>query len=551
VTVSPDQRYGSFTKCSSFRFILEENWYYLQKMFGVCLLSFYISRSLKFLAAFLAAVFIWSGPGTASANNADLNNVQAGDKLCTVLPDGYETEFQPFTSHTIPWKIKEAGFKDLCMKDAFPSAVLPAFQAKIIGIRRDGFILAVPRVASPLRFFLKSVAKLGWSYYETGRYALVKDKADSPAGELDSIPASGMYALALSAAQTEHLVSRDEAIRVLRMIHDTVKDRTVMPRAYGILPHFVRWKKNRYVSVAEYSTVDTALYYHSMLIASEILGQSDVASELRKEIEEMNFVSLTVGHGPNKGFITMGVERDGKTIMENSVWNFWGGESALVLLLEKMSGERPEFPVPADPDRAGSTGNVFEGRGFIAEIQSLFYPQFNSDRPDKLTGQYWLMKRRQLLRDQVESTVRYFPGSKAAEDGLYGYSCGEVNKSLGSGCGNYCENGIRDGKNRPVKPRPVIFPHYIMMSSQASKDPAEQVHELKILEREGLFPPWGLVESCNVDLTASLPMMGSLNASFEAISAYHLLCRIEGRPDVIYSAASSMPFLKRAMEIFY
>ncbi len=375
---------------------------------------------------------------------------------------GYELVYQPVDDHYIPRGIHQAEFNYSCMEDAYPSQILPSSQAKIIGTYEKGFIMAFPKMASELRFFLKSLAKLGWSYYETDRYALVKDKAHIPDGEMDSIPASGMYALALSAAQAEHLVSRDEAIRVLGKIYNTISNEAVIPRAYGVLPHFVRWHGNKYVSLSEYSTVDTALYYHSMLIASGILGQSDIVAGLKKEIKKIEFEALTIKSGPDKGFITMGIDRDGKTIFRDRAWRHWGGETALVLLLAKMSGYARGFPVSTDQESAGARGNVFDGRGFIAEIQSLFYPQFDSVQPDKLTGQDWLKARRRLLHDQMHSTITNFPGSKAAEYNLYGYSCGEVNNTFAAGCSDYCENGIKDEKNRFIKPRPVIFPHYML-----------------------------------------------------------------------------------------
>ncbi len=500
----------------------------------------------------LAACMLFGAARLCSASSAgSLSAAVCAPNLSGIFPNGYEAVYQPADDGNVPLAIKQEGSNDLCLADAYPPQILPAFSARIIGTYKKGFILAFPSMAPESRFFLKSLAKLGWSYYETDRYALVKDKAEIRGGEMDSIPASGMYALALSAAQKEHLVSKDEAVRVLRKIYGTVSDVAVMPRAYGILPHFVKWQGNRYSSLAEYSTVDTALYYHSMLIASEILGQTDIFAGLMREIGNIDFGALTIKSGPNKGFITMGIDRGGRKIFKDSVWRYWGGESALVLLLAKLSGDAPVFHVSDNPDMAGSGGNVFAGRGFIAEIQSLFYPQFDSALPDRLTGQDWLAKRRRLTQDQIKTTIDSFPGSKAAEYKLYGYSCGEIRGKLAAGCGSYCENGIKDGKNKMIKPHPVIFPHYILMSSQSSEHPGIQVRKLEILERKGLFPPWGLVESCGVNLKNSLPMMGSLNASFEAISAYHLLAKISGKPDVIYDAARQIPALKKAVGIFY
>lgn len=260
--------------------------------------------SLKWSIVF-AVLLLWACTCTASilidkpASASCAQNLYGASFLA-----GYELAYQPVDYNYIPRGIHQADLTYSCLEDAYPSQILPSFRAKIIGTYKKGFMIAFPKMASELRFFLKALAKLGWSYYETNRYALVKDKAHIPNGETDSIPASGMYALALSAAQGEHLVSRDEAIRVLRKIYNTISNEAVIPKAYGVLPHFVRWHGNKYVSLSEYSTVDTALYYHSMLIASGILGQSDIVAGLKKEIKKIEFEALTIKSGPNKGFIT-------------------------------------------------------------------------------------------------------------------------------------------------------------------------------------------------------------------------------------------------------
>ena len=497
----------------------------------------------KVFAIFLAVILLWTPFGNASTLSEKTQPISCTTALSQIFPQGYEVTYQPAQNYLGTYNDTS------CFKSSYPSQILPSFQAYIKSVDKTKLMVAIPKLAPERRFFLESLAKLGLSYDETGQFALVKDKADSPPGIMESIPASGMYALALSAAQAEHLVSKDEAIRVLRKIHNTVRNGTVMPRAYGILPHFVSWQKNKYVSLAEYSTVDTALYYHSMLLASGILGQKDIEAELLEEIKHIDFNALTIKDGPNKGFISMGVDVDGATIYGDKVWRHWGGESALVLLLARIAGSTPCFPVSNDPGEAGSTGNFYAGRGFIAEIQSLFYPQFNSERPDALTGQNWLKMRRQLLRDQVQCTLGNFGGSNADRLSLYGFSCGEITGVSGSTM--YWENGIKDAKNKFIKPKPFIFPHYILMSSQASEFPARQLHTLELLEREGLFTPWGLVESFNVDLNETDTLNGSLNASFEALSAYHLMGRIDGRRDVIYETALRMPLLRDSMGMFY
>ena len=52
-------------------------------------------------------------------------------------------------------------------------------------------------------------------------------------------------------------------------------------------------------------------------------------------------------------------------------------------------------------------------------------------------------------------------------------------------------------------------------------------------------------------MTEYAPMLGSLNAAFECLGAYHLAVQTLGRPDNIYQAAVECPPLARAIETFY
>ena len=71
------------------------------------------------------------------------------------------------------------------------------------------------------------------------------------------------------------------------------------------------------------------------------------------------------------------------------------------------------------------------------------------------------------------------------------------------------------------------------------------------MESRGLYPPWGLVENVNVDLSEYLPLQGSLNASFESIAAYHLWAEVAAQPDDIYKSASRCAVLQDAIRAFY
>ena len=70
------------------------------------------------------------------------------------------------------------------------------------------------------------------------------------------------------------------------------------------------------------------------------------------------------------------------------------------------------------------------------------------------------------------------------------------------------------------------------------------------MESCGLMPPWGMVESFTKDLEY-LPMLGSLSAAFECISAYHLWARVTGERDQIYEAVDFCGLLREAVKAFY
>ena len=64
------------------------------------------------------------------------------------------------------------------------------------------------------------------------------------------------------------------------------------------------------------------------------------------------------------------------------------------------------------------------------------------------------------------------------------------------------------------------------MSGQlrAPDDTYKLLHDM---EKRGLMPPWGLVENVKADLSEYSPMLGSLNAAFECLGAYHLCLESE------------------------
>ena len=322
------------------------------------------------------------------------------------------------------------------------------------------------------------------------------------------------------------IVDREFAAQTLRKVHRTV---SALPRACGLLPHFIQKHGERHQMLrgTEYSTVDTSLYYHGMILAAQMLSDSDTLAELTKAVKEIQFDQLRDA----EGFVIHGLKDDGRTPLSSS-WRDWGGETALVLLLERMAAGDAARP------RMEKTGTVFNGVGFIAEIQGLFYPDFSRDEPDALTGVNWLQARRALLKEQMEC---FPPTCEAARLGVYGLSAGEGRRGVG-----YAADGTRKTPKTDL-----IHPHYMLMSATLRPDPQGVYRSLLAMEGRGLFPPWGMVENVTSDLKEYLPLIGSLNASFECLGAYHLWAKATGGQDSVYEAAHACPLSAEAIRVFY
>jgi hypothetical protein len=357
----------------------------------------------------------------------------------------------------------------------------------------------------------------------------VKDRAHLEDGAFESIASTGMFALATAAVAQSPLemVSRAEAGRIVRQIANAVK---ALDRPRGLLPHFVRRCASGYGihPGTEFSTVDTALYYHSLLLSAELLKDEALKEELLTAMQGIQFDQLRLPGGE----VTHGMKEDGHTLLAHG-WRDWGGETALVMMLQHLLDEKaPRVPMQ-------HPGQAWQGTGFITEIQSLFYPDFSESIPSAVDGVNWLAARQTMLRRQRDAISLRWPGSKAAELGLYGFSAGE---------GDYGDRYLVGGVDLPNQV--IIHPHYMLMSG-ALREPAELYQTLQRLEEANLFPPWGLVESVHMSVSHYLPMNGSLNAAFETLGAYHLFAKHRQLGDAVYEACRLSPQLRRAAELFY
>lgn len=372
-----------------------------------------------------------------------------------------------------------------------------------------------------------SYAKLA-RCYDAGS-GFVKDRAHLEDGAFESLASTGLFALATAVVCQPplNMVSPEKARATLQQIHAAVKG---LDRPHGVLPHFVRRGATGYKihPGTEFSTVDTAIYYHSLLLGSEMLNDPDLRVEITSAVDQIDFDKLRLPGGE----ISHGLKEDGRTLLEHG-WKDWGGETALVMMLQNIVNEQAPHRKMERPAQA------WQGTGFIPEIQSLFYPDFDSDVPDALDEVRWLATRQLMLTRQKDYIMRTWPGSFAARMGLYGLSAGE---------GLYGDSYFVGGVDLPNQK--VIHPHYVLMSASLT-EPAETYALLRRLQKAGIFTPWGMVEAVAVSGKSYLPMNGSLNAGFETLGAYHLLAKHRGIPNILHAASRKSAELRRATELFY
>ena len=386
-------------------------------------------------------------------------------------------------------------------------------------------VLQFPELPIETMTFLKSYVKLARCYDPIA--GVVKDRENWPVGDFDSVPTSGLFCLATCAAADLGIVNHAFAHEVLRKVHGTIRQ---VPTMFGVLPHFLRRYDGKYRihKGTEYSTVDHALYAFSMMLAATCLGEKEILREVTADVCNIDFKQLY----DERGRISHGFNEKGLQL--KSYWFDWGAETALVLLLESVvMGKDAKLAM-------SSSGKVHNEVGFIPLLCDLFTRRFDQSVPDAITKQNWNKIKRELLRKQMHYFKNSLPDSRASLREIYGLSAGEGPNGLGYVANGTALPGIQ-----------LIHPHYILLSSMFHPSTREAYRVISRLEEEELFPPWGLVENCNTTLKNTLPMNGSLNASFEVISAYHLHQKHLNQPDIIYEAAESCKVFAEALNVFY
>lgn len=390
-----------------------------------------------------------------------------------------------------------------------------------------GFEVEEPAARPEERLFAVSYAKAARCY--SPATGLVRDRAQTEDGAFDSLPATGLFLLATAGAAEQGMVDAAFARAALQRSLTTAAE---LRGPHGLLPHFARRTEGRYHihPGTEYSTVDTAIYYHGALLAARVLGAAELEAQVLEGIREVDFASLR----DEEGYVLHGMKDDGTTRLVYR-WRDWGGETALVLLLQAIASEGTLSPQMA------SNGRVHQGAGFIAEIQSLFFPDFSQSTPDALTGVDWLASRRQLYQDQQHYFCRTQPPEGyARRHGLFGLSAGEGAFGIGYHVGG-CD----------LPDQTLLHLHYMVMAASLDPAPQEAAARFTKLAELDLLPAWGLAENVFADGAEHLPLIAGLNAGFEAVGAYHFLRHIQGGENAIYAAALSSPEVRRAMRVFY
>jgi hypothetical protein len=181
-----------------------------------------------------------------------------------------------------------------------------------------GLVIEYPPLAFADRVFLVSYAKLARSAIPgTG---FVRDQAQRPAGAFEGVPASGMYALATAAAADRGFVTRAVAVAVL---HEAYQAVARLPKADGWLPHFVSRPTGGEYRIhpgTEFSTIDTSLTYHGLLLAAAVLSEQSILDRLTSDVRALRFDRLR----HESGYLRMGYATDGRTPLLGT-WAEWAG----------------------------------------------------------------------------------------------------------------------------------------------------------------------------------------------------------------------------------
>ncbi|MFD0892624.1 hypothetical protein KBB96_14465 [Luteolibacter ambystomatis] len=394
-----------------------------------------------------------------------------------------------------------------------------------ITLRRMGFEAEKPDIEPADWLFRISLGKLRRCL--DPQSGLTAARAHTGKGRFLALPGSGMNALATAIAAKQGLIDPKQAADEVRV---TARTLLAINQSHGFLPHFANREPDGRVERSEkteYSSVDTALTLQGLLLAADVLELNDTAEAVRQRIRSIDWSGMI----DEKGFPHHGYSSSTGQVLSGA-YRGWGGEQALTVLLEGMArGDKAQ-------GKLATNGKIYRGVGFIAEIQSLFHPDFDRPEADRLSGISWPETRRRLANDQAGYFTKRKPECPASKLGLWGLSAGEGGMPGAAYAANGCD----------LPDLTWIHPHYPVMACMS--DPARLEQVIGAFEKAGLLFPRGLPETVSIDGVRYNPMQCSLNASFETLAAYHAWKRPSGQ-DVVDQASLADPLIRMGMRRFY
>ncbi|MCU0509404.1 MAG: hypothetical protein MUC34_13630 [Anaerolineae bacterium] len=387
-----------------------------------------------------------------------------------------------------------------------------------------------------------ATAAFVWSYGQLldnwdPESGLVRDKAHEASREFDAVQATGSLAAATALAEQLGVVSRADAVQVVKLIGRALLDD--LPRQHGLWPHWVRTSASGRPSIVpgtEYSSVDTVIAALGLLSAQSALGMD--TSRTERVLREIDWSDLLQANGIRHGYNEAGE-------LLPYAWDTFGGESWLVALAyAAATGKVAPLEYPDPP-----TAN---GCGFIDEMAWLYVPP---PQGRDAWGDDWRAYRSVAAEAQAAYFVTRYPTSCLAPAGFFGLSAAEgpdparvalsaIYQAFGVG-GRFA--GPNDGSS--LWGAPVVVPHYAAMV--ASLRPQEATAMWDRLMRDGFFTPLTNVESifvadeasCAPDAMTWNSLKGSWNLALQTLGWGRFLAQRRGEPPVLWRAVERNAFL--------
>jgi hypothetical protein len=343
------------------------------------------------------------------------------------------------------------------------------------------------------------------------------------------VPSTGMMALALIIGSDLKFIEFDVARRLFESIVN-VGHPAIVARAYnGWLPHFIGLDPN---SKSEFSVVDTAIYYDSLLFGLEYFKFYDKKKEIVDDIKKIQFKPLL-----SENRISLGYESDLKIIPY--YYDVIGGEFILIELLRAIATGDTQKNLSIQHRK--TWGEI----GFIPEIANLFFFQFGSlSEPDAVYKHNWLGERKRLYERQrsIIPGVPYFGFSE----------CEIIDKDEKR---RYVQQGAELDKIRSLGgPDGFWFtPSYQFMTSLL--DSSNFYSTYRPIQK--YLSPLSSVPECIFYSTSSGKIdrynffQVPIRMHFSLFSIYHFLKQSCNDKDVIYELGTTILGQNRVLPLFY